>query len=97
MNEAKKIDNQQGNGVLPCVGGSFFIDIDDFGEASQYHLGFNEYDKCQTLRYKLSWQSGGDSNNFGNKHISYAEIDLPEGRYEIKNTSPKKVELMRVF
>ena len=26
MNEAKKIDNQQGNGVLPCVSGSLSID-----------------------------------------------------------------------
>lgn len=26
MNEAKKIDNQQGNGVLPCVSGSFSFD-----------------------------------------------------------------------
>ena len=39
MNEAEKIDNQQGNGVLPCVSGSILMNIleDNYELNKQFH------------------------------------------------------------
>ena len=45
-NEAKKIDNQQGNGVLPCVSGSAFeqvIKLLDSMDADERMDVFAEY------------------------------------------------------
>jgi len=44
-NEAEKIDNQQGNGVLPCISGSYFIVKVDDGFC-EWEYGFTLDNAC---------------------------------------------------
>ena len=64
MNEAKKIDKPQGNGVLPCVSGS---DLLKYGKKTKTKKGNTDCDEC---KYKDGSNENAcfscpDKNGFG--------------------------------
>jgi hypothetical protein len=63
-NEAEKIDNQQGNGVLPCISTRYCPDcetkVKHIGEIDTDWYGSLNYYKCRFCKEKFVSQDGGE-------------------------------------
>ena len=63
-NEAEKIDNQQGNGVLPCVSTRLFVGCDVKLKSNEYSTGII-IGKSQRGKdyWKVEWDDGSGITN----------------------------------
>lgn len=66
MNEAEKIDKPQGNGVLPCVSGSFISDVEKLtNDIIKYFPKF--FDDFTNFEYGTGVDAGKDFKKIFNK------------------------------
>jgi hypothetical protein len=54
-NEAEKIDNQKGNGVLLCVSGSVFFTTEEVKDLKRVRNYFGEHDKTLFEHWAYSY------------------------------------------
>jgi hypothetical protein len=81
--------------TIPCVSGSFEQEV-PWGSYN-FGLGFNEYDKLQTLQYDVKQGYAGQfGHHFGGEQKWSEDVDLPEGKWEIQDIQEEKVVLRRV-
>ncbi len=65
--------------------------------SSDFKIGFNSYDKCQTLSYTVNTTYGrdfaGQGNEFSTTQTHGEEVDLPKGNWDIERIEENRVLL----